>query len=230
VHEIRVSGAGVGLTSRFVRAGGRILGISAAGGRFAVRLAQQIRIYADDGTLVSSIHTSALQAVLSRDGLTLATTLGKKARLWDASSGKLLHTLVGHRSLVTDAEFSPNGRELVTVSVDHTGRIWSVRTGRQLRVLVGHILPISTGRYSPDGQWIVTASQFTAGLWNAGTGELVLLLGGHTAHLTGASFSRSGNWILTGSNDGTASVYHCVICEPLPALEAAAAARLRALR
>jgi len=76
----------------------------------------------------------------------------------------------------------------------------------------------------------VTASQFTAGLWNTGTGQLAFLLGRDTKPLTGASFSRNGNWILTGSSDGTARVYHCLICQPLPGLEATAAARLHALR
>jgi len=118
----------------------------------------------------------------------------------------------------------------VTVSDDHTGRVWNARTGRLLRVLVGHSLPVSTVSYSPDGHWIVTASYFAAGLWNAGTGQLVSYLVGHTAKLTGASFSPVDNWILTGSEDGTARVYHCVICQPLSGLEATAKARLRALR
>jgi WD40 repeat protein len=89
---------------------------------------------------------------------------------------------------------------------------------------------VRTGSYSPDGRWIVTASQFTAGLWNAGTGQLVFYLGRDTRPLTAASFSPGGKWILTGSQDGTARVYHCVICQSLPGLEATAAARLHALR
>ena len=70
----------------------------------------------------------------------------------------------------------------------------------------------------------------TAGLWNASTGQLLFYLGRDTAPLTGASFSPTGNWILTGSEDGTARVYHCVICEPPAGLEATAKARIRALR
>jgi len=222
---------GVGATALALEENGRVLlGLSTGHGRFLVRLPSSLRVYRDDGTLVSEIDTAAQYATLSPEGLTVATTKGKNAQLWDASTGKLLHTLIGHRSLVTDAEFSPNGRELVTVSDDHTGRIWSVRSGRLLRVLVGHFLPVRTGSYSPDGHWIVTASQFTAGLWNAGTGQLLFYLGSDTARLTGASFSPTGKWILTGSEDGTARVYHCVICEPLAGLEATAEARIRALR
>jgi WD40 repeat protein len=210
--------------------GGPVLGLSAGGGRFAVRLPNEVQVYTDAGELVSRIHTDAMRAVLSPGGLGLATTKGLVAQLWNASTGKLLHTLKGHRSLVTDAEYSPNGLELLTVSDDHTGRIWSARTGRLLHVLVGHFFPVNTGSYSPDGQWIVTSSQFTAGLWNAHTGQLLFYLGRDTAPLTSASFSPTGNWILTGSKDGTARVYHCAICQPLNGLEATAQARIRALR
>jgi WD40 repeat protein len=187
-------------------------------------------VYRDGGSHLSTIHVSAQNAVLSPDGETVATTKGKDAQLWNASTGKPLRTLSGHRSLVNDAEFSPDSSELVTVSDDHDGRIWSVPAGRLLHVLVGHFFPVYTGNYSPDGRWIVTASQFTAGLWDAPTGRLVFYLGRHARTLTGASFSPAGNWILTGSEDGTARVYDCAICEPLPSLEATAAARLRALR
>jgi WD40 repeat protein len=213
-----------------VRTPGPVRSIAAGGGRFAVRLPGSVRVYTDAGRPVSTIETAAQHATLSPDGRTIATTRGKDAQLWDASTGKLLHTLVGHRSLVNDAEFSPNGRELVTVSDDHTGRIWSVGGGRLLHVLVGHFFPVRTGSYSPDGHWIVTSSQFTAGLWNAATGQLLFYLGRDTKPLTGASFSPAGNWILTGSEDGTARIYHCAICAPLSGLEATAKARIRALR
>jgi WD40 repeat protein len=211
-------------------AGGKVLAISVGHDRFLVRLATQVRIYADDGRLLSTIETPAGHATLSPDGTTLATTRGKIAQLWDADTGRLLHTLTGHRSLVTDAEFSPNSHELVTVSDDHDGRIWSVEGGRLIHLLRAHFLPVRTGSYSPDGHWIVTASLFTAGLWDAATGQFLFYLGRDTRPLTGATFSRSGNWILTGSEDGTARVYHCLICQTLPGLEATARARLKALK
>jgi WD40 repeat protein len=209
---------------------GRVLGISTARGRFLVRRAGSLRVYTDAGKLVSTIHATTQHAVLSPGGLGAATTKGDVAQLWDATTGKLLHTLEGHSSLVTDAEYSPNGLEVVTVGDDHLGRVWSARTGRLLQTLVGHSFDVNTGSFSPDGHWIVTSSQFTAGLWNARTGQLLFFLGRDTKPLTGASFSPRGRWILTGSEDGTARVYHCVICQPLPGLEAAARVRLRELR
>jgi WD40 repeat protein len=219
--------------SGLVHPGGRVLGISTARGRFLVRLASSLRVYTDAGKLVSTIRTATPHAVLSPGGLGVATTDGDVAELWDASTGKLLHRLggpAGHTKPVTDAEYSPDGLEVVTVSDDHTGRIWSARSGRLLRrPLVGHSFNVNTGSFSPDSQWIVTSSQFTAGLWNAHTGQLLFFLGRDTKPLTGASFSPNGRWILTGSEDGTARVYRCVICEPLKSLEATAKARLRAV-
>jgi WD40 repeat protein len=209
---------------------GHVRAISTGGERFLVRTPRLVDVYTDAGRLVSTIHTATSHAVLSPGGLGVATTRATIAQLWDASTGKLLQTLKGHSSLVTDAEYSPNGLELVTVSDDHTGRIWSARSGRRLQVLSGHVQPVRTGSFSPDGNWIVTASYFTAGLWNAHTGRLLFNLGGPTGLLTGASFSPNGKWILTGSEDGTARVYQCVICQPLKGLEAAARARIRALR
>ena len=210
--------------------GGPVIGLSTGGRRFLVRLPSSLRVYTDSGKLVSTIPTTTQHAVLSPGGRGVATTSGTDAQLWDASTGKLQHTLKGHTSLVNDAEYSPNGLELVTVSSDHTGLIWSTRSGHLLRKLIGHFFAVNTGSFSPDGHWIVTTSQFTAGLWNARTGQLLFYLGRVTKPLTSGSFSANGNWILTGSEDGTASVYHCVICQPLDGLEATARARLRALR
>jgi WD40 repeat protein len=224
------SGGGVRGGELHVPTPGPVRSIVAGGGRFLVRLPDQVRIYTDEGKLLSTIHTTAQQATLSPGGLGVATTRGAVAQLWDATTGTLLHTLAKHGSTITDAEFSPSGLQLLTVSYDHTGLIWSVRSGRVIHRLIGHFFPVYSGSYSRDGHWIVTASQFTAGLWSAGTGQLLFYLGRDTAPLTGASFSPTGNWILTGSNDGTARVYHCLICQPLPGLEAVAAARLRAVR
>ena len=127
---------------------------------------------------------------LARTERSSRTTHAREAELWDAATGKLLHRLTGHRSLVTDAEFSPTA-----TSARHRQRrprraaSGTSRRGRLLHVLRGHFFAVRTASFSPDGRWVVTASQFTAGLWDACTGQLVLYLQGHTRPLTGATFS-----------------------------------------
>jgi WD40 repeat protein len=179
-----------------------------------------------DGGETISIAAHAQHVAISPNGRVVATTHAREADLWDAGTGRLLHRLTGHRSLVTDAEFSPDGRLLVTASDDHDGRVWDVGSGRLLHVLRGHFFPVRSASFSARGRWIVTASQFSGGLWDADSGQLLLYLQGHTKPLTSATFSADGNWIVTGSDDGTAGVFRCDACRDLRGLEQTAATRL----
>jgi WD40 repeat protein len=181
------------------------------------------------------VHTSRAagarpQPARSPNGKLIAMIHGREVDLRDARSGRVLRRLARQRSAVTDAEFSPDGRYVVTASDDHLARIYDARSGALVHVLVGHFFPVYAASFSPDGRWVVTASQFTAGLWNAQTGALVQYLRGHTKPLTGASFSPDGRWIVTGSKDGVASVVRCEICAGLSGLEQVARARLASLR
>ena len=69
-----------------------------------------------------------------------------KAILWDASSevGKKT-TLIGHTNKVTDVQFSPDGRTVVTTSGDTTVRLWNAADGTTLAVLRGHSAPYGGG-------------------------------------------------------------------------------------
>ena len=48
----------------------------------------------------------------------------------DATSGRVLHTLIGHTADVVCAAFSPDGRRLATASFDRTIKLWDMATGR----------------------------------------------------------------------------------------------------
>jgi WD40 repeat protein len=212
------------------KAPGAIAGLAAARDRILARTSSGlVLVYRDDGTLLARIDAHAGRSALSPDGTVAATADGRDATLRDAATGRLLHRLTGHRSLVTDVEFSPDGKLVATASDDHDARLWDVGTGRLLHVLRGHFFPVRTASFSPDGRWVVTASQFTAGLWNVSSGQLLLYLRGHTRPLTGATFSPDGVWIATGSDDGTARTFRCDLCRPLPGLEQLARDRLRRL-
>ncbi|KAJ1957293.1 Lissencephaly-1 [Dipsacomyces acuminosporus] len=54
----------------------------------------------------------------------------KTLRLWDTTSGQLLHTFVGHDDWVRDFVFHPSGKLLISVSDDKSMRVWDLTTGR----------------------------------------------------------------------------------------------------
>ena len=46
--------------------------------------------------------------------------------IWDAKTGKRLHTFIGHTQCVNAVVFSPGGETLVSVSSDGTVLLWDL--------------------------------------------------------------------------------------------------------
>ena len=86
-------------------------------------------------------------------------------------SPRLLH-LWHHEAAVNYAEFSPDGRWLVTASRDQTARIWDVLTGQPVSPPLVHTSEVARAIISPDGRQVVTVSKGTQ-LWEAQTGKLL---------------------------------------------------------
>jgi WD40 repeat protein len=62
--------------------------------------------------------------------------------------------------------YSPDGKRIVTGSVDDTAKVWDADTGRELGTLTGHTDRVNSVAYSPDGKRIVTGSwDKTAKVW-----------------------------------------------------------------
>jgi WD40 repeat protein len=92
--------------------------------------------------------------VVHRDGKTYVYT-DRMARIWDAKTGRETARLRGHTSRIVSAEFSPDGRTILTASWDGTARLWESTTGKELHVLqppkTKKEVPLLLARFSPDG-------------------------------------------------------------------------------
>ncbi|HET7538453.1 MAG TPA: WD40 repeat domain-containing protein [Polyangiaceae bacterium] len=163
------------------------------------------------GTNTSDGHF-APHASFSPDGTRVVTALGDgTARIWDATSGKLLLELKGHTARVSSVRFSSDGTRVATASWDQTARIWDATSGKSLLELKGHSANVMSIGFSPDGTRVVTASwDRTARIWDAASGKPLHALD-DTAPLTAAAFSPDGTRVVTIPwEDNTAHVWDAV--------------------
>jgi WD40 repeat protein len=129
-------------------------------------------------------------------------------KLWDAETGQDLLTLRGHTAWVSSLAFSPDGKRIVTGSLDNTAKVWDTLTGQVKLTLQGHTGPLTSVAFSPDGTRVVSGSaDGTVRLWDTETGVLKLTLKGHTAPVNGVGFSPDGTRIVSESNDGTVKIW-----------------------
>ncbi len=159
-------------------------------------------------------HTDIVTtANFSPDSRQIVTaSMDKTARIWEALTGKMMLTLKGHGDEmrkqewrhggeVCSAEFSPDGRSVVTASFDHTARVWDAMSGALLTTMKGHNWLLSGASFSPDGRRIVTtSSDMTARVWEAGNGKLLTTLGGHEGKVTDAEFSADSRRVVTSAS------------------------------
>lgn len=104
------------------------------------------------------------------------------------------------------AEFSPDGRYIMTKSTDHTVKLWGME-GKSCVMNMEHDHIIENASFSPDGKYIVTSSwDRTAKLWSIESGNCVRTMY-HDDYVTNASFSPDGKYIVTTSSDGMAKLW-----------------------
>jgi WD40 repeat protein len=154
----------------------------------------------------------------SPDGkLVLSCSWDKTTKIWDASTGRLLHTL--HTDFVSRCDFSVDGQSLVVAACGavlrvfgeechETLAVWDVGTGKVRHALEGHLDRVSACCYSPDGLTILSCSwDRTLKLWDANTGRHKCTLHGHQDRVTTCTWSPDGRSFVSGSDDKTLKIW-----------------------
>lgn len=107
--------------------------------------------------------------------------------------------LRGHDGHVSCANFSPDGKQIVSVSdYDQTVRIWSGEKFQHSIVIQGHTKPFVSAHFSSDGRQIVTtARDKTIQVLYGKKFEKSIVLHVHNDWILNAIFSPDGNAIIS---------------------------------
>ncbi len=151
--------------------------------------------------------------------ITVPEFCNESPKIRDARTGELLSSLNSQENQAAfSAAWSPDGRQVITGSLDGSARIWDAESGELDRVIPAHASNeyIHGVAWSPDGEQVATASDDdTAKIWDAATGKLQHTLSGHTDDVVGLAWSPDGEKIATASRDATALVWNIATGEVL---------------
>ncbi len=162
---------------------------------------------------VLSGHVEDIKEILfspdSKKIITYTYSIAEPLRIWDAVSGKILHTITPS---VKVAVFSPDSKKLATINYDSV-QVWNAETGELITSLnmESTYSTNATISFSPDGKALVYANEeTTAQIWDTDTGESLVMLNGQGNAINSATFSPNGEKIMTISNDTLIKVYNAI--------------------
>lgn len=126
--------------------------------------------------------------------------------IYDAANGSQISVLKGHSRAINMVEYSPNGRYLMTASVDNTVRIWDLSRDREAGTLSGR--QFNSAVFSADGKFIITGNDNgRASIWDAQTGKLVLSLNHGGNRVFCADISPDGKYAVTAGDNNSAKLW-----------------------
>ena len=153
-----------------------------------------------------------LGATFSPDEKVLLTAcLDNSVRLWDVATGTLLGEPLKHDSPLVEAEFSPNGRQILTASRSPAGqpgsvRLWDAET-HKLLVALPHPGLVNSAKFSSDGATFLTACTKQAQVWKRDCTPLGPPLRHGPADVLTAVYSNDARTIATGGSDGNVQLW-----------------------
>lgn len=154
-------------------------------------------------------------AKFSPDGKKVLT-VSASARLWHINGKHLAEfnilkyikgkMRIEENHFVSDADFSPNSKCVLTIHNDNTARLWNLKG--KLLTQMKHKAKINTAYFSPDSKRILTASaDNTIKLWDL-QGNLLSDMVKHKGEVFSAVFSPDGYKILSTSADKTVKLWY----------------------
>jgi WD40 repeat protein len=156
--------------------------------------------FSHDGSLIVTSGASETPvSTYTRMGQGRSADADSTARVWEGRFGK---ALIKQKEKWLAANFSPDGKLLVTYNGAGGKRVWDAATGKSVARVPGRepVLQldqtVSDFTLSPDGKFAMTRAGETVQIWDASNGKKLSTLTGHEA-LKSAAFSPDSLLVVT---------------------------------
>lgn len=156
------------------------------------------------------------QLVFSPDGTMLVGKYSHEVRVWDGSTGKLLHALksAAPDQFLRDIGSPPDSKTIALVT-DHVWKRWDLATGVLDELANGDTNVICLAS-SPDGRTYATGSRDRRiTLRDARTHRVVENLSGHGHYVSSLAFSPDGKSLASGSLIGEVKLWDSATAQEL---------------
>jgi WD40 repeat protein len=146
--------------------------------------------------------TAQPSMAFSPDGKLLSAGGGAGgAKIWEAATGKVVHTLAGSGDGGLTTVFSPDGKVLAVGNRNHTTHLYDVLSGKLIHELdkaQSHEL-----KFSPDGKLLAVGYvDGTIGLWDVATGKLLRSTESLCKEVYTLDWSPRGDVLVTAGREG----------------------------
>jgi WD40 repeat protein len=110
--------------------------------------------------------------------------------------------------VVRSVAVTPDGKYVVSGSLDNTVRLWELATGKEVRRFAGHKDTVLSVAVTPDGKYVLSASaDKTVRLWELATGKEVRRFMGHRSEVNSVAVTPDGKYVVSGSGDKTVRLW-----------------------
>lgn len=172
--------------------------------------------FSPDGTLLASGGGSVPSLGLPQWGF------GKDncVRIWRVGEWDSHQKLTEHSAPITTVQFSNNGKQLISGSLDKTIKIWDLATQQLQQTLKGHRFAVKTLQVSPYGDLLLSGSE--GGeiiLWNLQTGRVLDRLTWEQGGIFSLALSPDGESFAVGSVESRIQIWAVDTFKPLLSLK-----------
>jgi WD40 repeat protein len=184
------------------------LGLHRESGRVAFGATDR-KIYVHDlrtGRLLQELrgHTWETQGLVFRaDGRQLISVGAWSVRIWDLATGES-RVFREHQGATRSVVLTPDERNVVTGSFDHTVRIWRADGGSSPEERPGHRNSVHGVAFSPDARLLATGgNDLTVRFWDVRSGQQLRYGKKHFGWVKDLRFSPDGSLLASGGTDRT---------------------------